>query len=311
VIAYVDEIELPSVRGWDYGGLPFGLEPLLLPPVWSVPHGRIGIVLESWSWQPSPKELDAARAHDPDLLLRMFWFRWITGHQTTFILWQLLAVALATPRAGDQCEAARRARILVRGCSLMLLYAGSSPLATYSSTIRPIMALQHPHLSGSWAPDFRAVRAALRGRIPFEDGPQTRALLSECELNRRIHRCIGQKLVPNGPSLLQTAPPGDMRGWRSDMLSILYDSTFMTIRTTISYETIIVQLLRRLRAIGLDVATNGLYPTDASSEQEEPPEMKVAAIAVCKNTFLSDLDVIVEAAMVMVDKPPTEDGSEV
>lgn len=299
MIAYAGEIELPSIRGWDYGGMPFGLEPLLLPHRWSVPRDQIHLVLQTRSWHVAPRELETARANDPDLLLRMFWFRWITGHQTTFILWQLLAAALAAGKAGDQGETARRARVLVRGCSLMLLYAGSSPLATYSSTIRPIMALQHPHLSGSWAPDFHAIRSALHGRLPFDDGPQTRALLSECRLNIRIHRCISQKLVPNGPSLLQTAVPADMHRWRNEMLSILYDSTFMTIRSTISYEIIIVQLMRRLRAIGLDIATNDLYPADASSEHEEPPEMKAADITECKHTFLADLDVIVKAAMVM------------
>lgn len=29
---------------------------------------------------------------------RVFWFRWITGHQTTFILWQLLAPCSTSTR---------------------------------------------------------------------------------------------------------------------------------------------------------------------------------------------------------------------
>ncbi|HKF76399.1 MAG TPA: hypothetical protein VKF59_09675, partial [Candidatus Dormibacteraeota bacterium] len=82
--------DLPAGPDWDFGGFPYGLEPLTLPPAGSrppVPSGlggpdagrlrrSIGLIGPgaAGGLPPCP-ELDD-----------LFWFRWITGHQVSFVV---------------------------------------------------------------------------------------------------------------------------------------------------------------------------------------------------------------------------------
>jgi hypothetical protein len=277
--ALIEALPVPS--RWDFGGHPYGLEPLTLPD--TVPSPVDG---DESRGTPSADDLESSRrslralgaAVDPalspipDLVERLFWFRWITGHQTTFILWQLLA------QASDDEAAA----VFVRGYSAMLLYTGSCPRDAYHRVIRPSMALQHPGFSGSWARDFWPVRGLLRaGGAEPPDSPLGR----ECALNVVIHEGIADKLVPAGQSLLKSVAKQDDMTWKRSALAVLYDMYFLTLRAAVPYEVVVRQLMRRLHAIGRDIATNGLYPAYASSVGEKPPSLRTAWAQECERTI--------------------------
>lgn len=297
---------LPSSDLWEYGGHPYGLEPLALPVRW-LPRGpntdaeRIAILCEQLeagcaaalasSRRPADEgryqaayDLAPADAFEID---RVFWFRWITGHQATFIFWQFLAEALdaATRDGADRERLARESRLLLRGFSLMLLYASSPPRDIYDRVIRMPMARQHPNLSGSWARDYAPLRSLIRGKISFGPGPEAEALRQECALNERIHEGIAHKVVPSGKSLLQQ--PNVQRGpWRMPRQTAawLYDGIFMTSRMAISHPAVVRQLVRRLHGIALDLSANGLLPPYAPSGHEEPPALATPDVMACKQS---------------------------
>ncbi|MGH3679409.1 MAG: hypothetical protein ACRDT2_03880, partial [Natronosporangium sp.] len=92
----------PAPQRWSFGDFPYGLEPLTLPPAGSPgaalpavqlrgPYRDLGAALREGRAAVEP-----ARAGVP---VELFWFRWITGHQLSFIIWRLLGAAVrrATP----------------------------------------------------------------------------------------------------------------------------------------------------------------------------------------------------------------------
>ncbi|WKX68679.1 hypothetical protein [Streptomyces sp. XD-27] len=95
----------------------------------------------------------------------VYWFRWVTGHQVSFVIWRLMAWLLDDLRAGRVARpaAVRSLTEYVRGYSAMLDYGSSCPREVYQSVIRPSMYRQHRGFSGSWAPDYRPVREVFRG----------------------------------------------------------------------------------------------------------------------------------------------------
>lgn len=287
--------DLPPAASWNFGGHPYGLEPLFLPagPGPDEPRpeiddglmGRTRVLLDG----------DATGAHSllaPEPVERRYWFRWITGHQTTFILWRLLAGAmtdLAEPQSWR--AAADRASRFVAGYSGMLLYTSSCPRDVYQRVIRPSMGLVHPAFSGTWAPDFVAVRSLLRGRLSTSwrpdmlRSPELTALIEASAFSRRVHEWVAQKLVPGAASLLQTAG-GPRRDWRPDVLAALYDGYFLTARSPVPLTAVGLQLVRRLRAIQLDLAANESYPQGGT---EEPPPPEVREFIRGLPALLSDL----------------------
>ncbi|MEO3977523.1 L-tyrosine 3-hydroxylase [Streptomyces sp. CAU 1734] len=297
-------LSLPDSGEWEYGGYPYGLEPLTLPPAPPaadrVPRPDSAPALREWRSRPPefhpagvPPEI-TVDPRDPLGVDRLFWFRWITGHQVTFVLWRLLAAAARGAEqaggAGPDARAAERARRYVRGYSLMLLYTSSCPREVYNRLIRPSLALQHRHLSGSWAQDFHPVRSLLRGRIPAGLDDRTASLREECRLNQRVHEGIAAKLVPSGVSLLQrTAEHEGQRFLHRDLLSSLYDCVFLTVRAPLAQELVVTQLARRLHAIRLDLLANGLYPGYASSSHEESDALRDPSVARCKRNLLPEL----------------------
>jgi hypothetical protein len=296
---------LPAPSRWDYGGYPYGLEPLTLPDPpgrAARPGARPGAVsgMELESSRRSLRTLGAVRdpvlSSAPDPVDRLFWFRWITGHQTTFILWQLLARAVKQGAGGDEVAAAQQdaCRIFVRGYSAMLLYTGSCPREVYQQVVRPSMALQHPGFSGAWARDFWPVRGLIR-----TDGaePPDCALARECALNVLIHGGIAEKLVPGGQSLLnETAGRPDI-AWRRSTLAVLYDTYFLTLRAEVPYPVVVGQLMRRLHAIGRDLAANGLYPSYASSAEERPPSLCTEPAEECARAIPETLFAVATEAV--------------
>jgi hypothetical protein len=290
-------LALPTASRWDFGGRPYGLEPLTLPARAAAGADLAG----DWSLPPDD-ELESSRLSlleldgpgdgglpPPDPVDQVFWFRWITGHQVTFMLWQLLARSLAAA-PGDP-DAARASQIMVRGYSAMLLYTGSCPRQVYHRVIRPGMALQHPGFSGSWARDYWPVRALLSGRAAPADTPLGR----ECALNRVVHEGIAGKLVPDGPSLLQSAA-GQRRSLQRRTLAVLYDTYFLTLRAEVPHRAVVLQLMRRLHAIGRDLAANGLYPAYAPSASEWPSGLRGPGVAECEQGMAETLAAVAAEA---------------
>ncbi|MFF7705550.1 L-tyrosine 3-hydroxylase [Streptomyces lydicus] len=250
-----------------FGGRAYGLEPLVLPPVPVQSSGNGHLTrryaeLLGTGTEP-PGALDA-----PDSVEQLFWFRWITGHQLAFMLWQELGrrtAEAAVPAPPEEVAAAAR---LVRGYSAMLLYTASCTRDTYHRVIRPSMALHHPAFSGAWARDYGPVRALLRGRLPAAWDGRAGALLEECALNEAVHDGIAARLVPEAPSLLQSAASNG-RPLPRNIRAVLFDTYFLTLRAPCSSVEVAAQLLRRVKVVREDLAANGLYPAVTSSRAEK------------------------------------------
>lgn len=281
-------LELPRHQSWDFGGHPYGLEPLALPiDARGAPAGGpedVTALLRAAS-TAAPPSAGSARLPAPEPVEQLFWFRWITGHQVTFILWQLLArAATRVPAEPDaRIAAARRVAGLVRGYSAMLLYTASCPREIYHRVIRPSMALQHPAFSGAWARDHAPVRQLLRGRVPAQWGQQAGVIAAECALNVHIHQGIAEKLVPGSPSLLQVSLGHGHIVSRRGVLAVLFDTYFLTLRAPLSVPKVLVQLVRRVHAIQHDLAANGLYPAFAPSRHEKPWELQSSDVDDCES----------------------------
>ncbi|MFC3989255.1 hypothetical protein [Actinoplanes siamensis] len=292
---------LPASASWEFGGHPYGLEPLALPPKWlprtppadaeliNAVHQRLAAGVETTGLTPvGDVEID-----------RVFWFRWITGHQASFLMWQMLSAVLdeITSADVDQEELADQARLLVRGFSLMLLYTSSPPREIYQRVIRLPMARQHPNLSGSWAVDYTSMRQLVRGKIELGTGPAAAALRDECRLYEQVHDGIAFKVLPAGGSLLQEANAGS-GPWRMRRRSLtwLYDSIFLTTRMAVSADIVTRQLVRRLHAIVLDLSTGGLLPWYAPSAEDNPPALRSPEVAALAKSAISDLLRIIRLA---------------
>lgn len=291
--------ELPSRPGWHFGGFPYGLEPLTLPypgtahqpdeplPEFDEACRRIRLISEAGTTTDGIQPCE-----EQDTL---FWFRWITGHQVSFILWQMMALQLQ-----DVANRGRAASVAigdlihyVDGYSAMLLYTGSCPRADYLRMIRPSMQLQHPSFSGGWAPDYLPVRQLLRGRLaPLERSPHSTDLVRAVRLNQVVHEHVAAKLVPDGVSLLRGSAQA-VRRQDGRLLNLLYDNYFMTWREPVSQAEVTAQLLRRLVAIAQDIEVNGLAPV-----QEQPPAQPPAEeVRLCEQKMTPILaEVAVRAA---------------
>lgn len=190
----------------------------------------------------------------------LFWFRWIGGHQLSFLIWRTMADLLAG--AGDDRPDARTSEELtgcVDGYTAMLLYASTVPRELYHAHLRPRMALQHPAFSGTWAPDYRPVARLLRGRSPWLDDPDHASLAAAVDRNRAVHDDIADHLVPDGRSLLRTAT-GTAGAAVSRDKEDLFDNFFLTIRRPTGRVDMAEQFHDRLDDAARDLTRHGLYP---------------------------------------------------
>ncbi|MGP4001151.1 L-tyrosine 3-hydroxylase [Streptomyces sp. 8N706] len=310
---------LPTSGSWEFGGHIYGLEPLALPTTWLPRNCRRDIhravspeqlMPDDWLATPHEGAVSDLVPVDDSEVDRLFWFRWITGHQATFILWQLLAATVDEARCpdADPDELARSARRLVRGYSLMLLYTSSPPREMYERIIRDPMARQHPNLSGSWARDYADVRPLIRGKASLGGEAEATALALECELNERVHEGIAARVVPSGVSLLLT--PGirheGVRRLHRETLLWLYDGIFLTTRIPVTYDVVMRQFIRRIHAIHLDVSANGLYPTCAPQTEAEPAELLSSDVLALKNSFAQTLRDLAELTVMPGAEPEYE-----
>ncbi|MBW1600573.1 L-tyrosine 3-hydroxylase [Streptomyces sp. JJ66] len=302
------------VAAWDFGDFPYGLEPLVMPPVGQAPADaehqpltvppcdpeRVCVELSVLSGQePAGPALLAAppiAAYD-----QLFWFRWITGHQVTFALWHLTGrlIAEASAHGAPQPGVLERLETYTHAYCAMLLYSGSCPRGVYQSLIRPVMFLQHRAFSGTWAPDFAPVRALYRGRpLPWLNDERAAGLRAAIDTHRAVHDSVAARLVPSGHSLLQqTMAQTPVRP--SERTAALYDNFFMTLRGPVSDAAVAAQLLRRLRAVALDLAGNGLYPLG----RDDDAEVWHGSVAACERRIGAILPEAARHAARLVDGP--------
>lgn len=294
---------------WDFGDFPYGLEALVMPPVPGTPAAPS----QPQPHPQRPQPLVTVPDGDPELISRevrlltgavptlvtdaapvhglapapaydqLFWFRWITGHQATFALWRLMgglldSTAGAAGRAeeGPDAAAVNALEAYVHAYCALLLYSGSSPRRVYQSLIRPVMFLQHRGFSGTWAPDFAQVRRLLRGRpLPWTHGERAAGLRAAVDAHREVHDSVAARLVPSGRSLLQQSI-AETPVRPSERTAVLYDNFFLTLRGPVEDRDVVVQLLRRLRAVALDLSVNGLYPLGRDADDGEAPVVAAA-----------------------------------
>ncbi|MGY1456698.1 hypothetical protein [Streptomyces sp. SS8] len=284
------------VGDWDFGDFPYGLEPLAMPPAGHAGAGseHRPVTLPACEPERICRELRALTGSGPATARlgvppapsydQLFWFRWITGHQVTFALWRLMGRTLEELPSRDAVPgpaAMERLESYTHGYCAMLLYSGSCPRAFYQSLIRPAMFLQHRGFSGLWAPDFTQVRGLMRGRlVPWLRDGRAAGLRAAVDAQREIHDSVAARLVPNGRSLLQqSVTENPVRP--SERTAVLYDNFFMTLRGPVPDKAVAAQLLHRLRAVGLDLAVNGLYPLGRDDDGEEA-EVWNGSVAGCE-----------------------------
>ncbi|MEU1124405.1 hypothetical protein ABZ371_12765 [Streptomyces sp. NPDC005899] len=294
--------ELPVPDGWDFGDFPYGLEPLTLPEP-PTPEATYAIpdVLpadESLVDRGTACPRTGAALASTDFSHQLFWFRWITGHQATFAVWQLTAHALHQARnRADPTPSLRAMTDLTDAYTSMLLYTSSCPADVYGTVIRPSMYLQHRSFSGTWAPDFVPVRGLLRGRkTEWDSTPEGERLKHAVRTYHTVHAGVAAKLVPGGRSLLQESS-AEITPTQPETQALLYDHYFLTLRAPVGAVELIDQLRSRLRAIWLDVATNGLYPGLTPEEDAAfPHELRSAEVRRYEEDFHTVLDRIDVAA---------------
>lgn len=290
-----DALRLPATSGWDFSDYPYGLEPLTLP----YPDNPVRP-----SGHPTPAEFTAAstgllqQARDgfpttlpADDLERLFWFRWMIGHHISFVVWRLLADALARVHKGegDQELLAEEITRHTRTYCGMLLYTGSSTRAIYQAMIRPSMYRLHSTFSGTWAPDYPPVRSHFRGRkAPPVPPSASERVMRQVRLSNRIHFGVSSKLVTEGRSLLQQSIDAPDAA-QPRMWGAIFDCYFLTLRAPVTTEEITTQLLRRVKAVGMDLATNGLYPGATEEPEETPEELREADVLACERDLPADL----------------------
>jgi hypothetical protein len=213
------------------------------------------------------------------------------GHHISFVLWRLLAEALGAVASGegDQEELARTITQYVRAYSGMMLYTGSSNREIYNGVIRPSMYRQHRTFSGTWALDYPPVRSLFHGRrLPPVAASESADLAREVKLAREMHFGVAAKLVVGGKSLLQ-AKIREQDETQPRMWGPIFDAYFLTLRAPVSAQEIVAQLLRRQKAVAIDLATNGLYPLDTGGPGEVPEELRRSPVLECQRDLTHSL----------------------
>ncbi|MEU2423992.1 hypothetical protein ABZ619_23685 [Streptomyces sp. NPDC007851] len=289
----------PRAGAWDYGDFPYALEPLIMPPTGharafsgmpevSVERCATDLVLRELAelaggLHPVDRVSDALESARASSVDQLFWFRWITGHQVTFLIWHLMGRLLSATPAGGVPSGASLVKLeaYVYGYCAMLLYCGSCPRDLYDSLIRPRMFLQHRAFSGTWAPDFAPVRGLFRGRGLRAKGREAAELSRAVEVNQAVHEGIAARLVPSGRSLLQQSMT-EVPVRPSERTAVIYDNFFLTLRARVGDEGVTAQLLHRLRAVATDLAANGLHPLGDDLE-DRPEELLRAEVLRCES----------------------------
>jgi hypothetical protein len=212
----------------------------------------------------------------------LFWFRWITGHQISFVAWIVAVDVIDQANRGSMArlDAQIRCRACLRLYSLMLIYAASTTVDIYQSRIRPAMIEAHPAFSATWAADYihlkRNLRNWLQPAAQFSAGSappsssttgsasdQLAAVKQAYLASTQIHGKIGKRLIGNSASLLKLA--------KSDLESVeageldepetrvgkIYDDFFLAVRSAVSVQDVVGQTVARLLAVVQDYRQHG------------------------------------------------------
>jgi len=261
----------PAAEQWDYGDFPYGLEPLVMPPcgnqaaATAQPFDLLAVYEVERACITAEPAGEGVPPSSSDVL---HWFRWITGHQITFLLWHLMGAHVNAIADGQVADDSTLASLesYTDGYSAMLHYSGSCPVDVYQALIRPRLYLQHRGFSGVWAADFAPLRRLLRGYDqPWMTGPGGARLAAAIDANRTAHEALAARLVPGGKSLLQERTPGTVVR-PSARSTALFDNMFLTLRAPVDRDAVVAQLFRRLRAVRVDLVTNRLHPAGSDED---------------------------------------------
>jgi hypothetical protein len=284
---------------WEFGGYPYALMPLVLPdPAARCRGGDITGVEEQLRLLTTENTAE----HDirPDSVEQLYWFRWIIGNQAVSALWQVLDDELGLVLSDELPSAARNSAALLDAYSVLLIYSGTPTRDVYRRLIRPAMALQHRSFSGRWAQDYVPVMVklqTLRATYRTRACPDVIAgLIAASRLNHRTHVAVAAKLVPGEDSLLRSND-GLSLGAATEETVRLYDAFYSTARRLVPHETVVEQLVNRLRAVLWDLRCNSLYPIESSSEHERPAELWSADITALEENFVDVVRRSGEAAL--------------
>ncbi len=222
-----------------------------------------------------PAPADSARSHHEILEPRtLYWFRWITGHQTSFLLWTFLLLHIKQFQAGacsmDSLE--KTGVALFKLYSGILVYTASTSIDVYQQIIRPFMMTYHPGFSGSWASDYALLKETMRQSLRQESGfgKLGRAYMA----TNQIHGKIGKRLVGHSPSLNKLAKQAKAGQNRVSVteavaaaavetaaadadLAFIFDAFFLVQRSPVGYADLLNQLVIRLAAILDDYHEHG------------------------------------------------------
>jgi L-tyrosine peroxygenase len=281
---------------------PYEIESLALPPEWPhpmpVPRSRLDP-------GPSPRWPALVGGAVPSSAENLYWFRWVNGHQVSFLAWQLLAAALDETLHGTgarRADAAGRVAAFTRCYSAMLIYCSSCPRILYHDLIRPRMVRQHPAFSGTWSRDYRAVARFLRGRAPFATLPHMPTWHADQVANVEIHEAVAAKLVPDGRSLLREAQGSlDLARLPAATASLLYDDLFRTERAEAGFADLLIQLFRRVAACEADLTANGLFPPAVAEPRRELTEFLTPSVVGIVEDLPAILTATLQAAIAMAE----------
>ncbi|GHJ42952.1 hypothetical protein Cs7R123_02940 [Catellatospora sp. TT07R-123] len=206
---------------------------------------------------------------------RLYWARWMTGHQATIGIWTCMRGLLTRAAEHRTPSLLQAAADLTDAYTALLLYCGSCPRRIYEDAIRPVMHRFHPAFSGKWSRDHRALvrcAEALTHRWQDADPAPLTAYRLAGRRNGRAHIAVARTLVPDGVSLFRrhaTAAPDQPAD--PPHAEDLFDAFFAVRRTASApARPVAAQTCDRLTAILLDVRANDLYPRWVPDARRHP-----------------------------------------
>jgi hypothetical protein len=208
----------------------------------------------------------------------MFWFRWITGHQTMFILWFFIAHELMDiVNTSEILVIEQKLNLcanLFQGCYVLFEYAASCSVDFYSTNTRPWMAIFHKGFSGRWSSDYQLIPSLvdhiIKSQYPEELKKSQKAFKQAFIDNQKNHYRMAKRLIPSSDSLSKEFKNAGSAPKIMKEHHALYDYFFLVRRSFSPESPLYLSLSERIKAIILDLTLNSLHPeifTDAEHSQ--------------------------------------------
>lgn len=190
-------------------------------------------------------------------------YRWLVGHQVSFVVWQLATESLVhlTSAATASSKTVLEVADYLDLYSAMLLYTASCSPEQYHQILRPAMRAADPAFSGTWARDHEALPKLLKTLRHRHPGAAVRPVTDAYRDSRLMHIAVARYLVRDGVSLLRQARQGS-GGGPTESERDLFDRFFQVIRTDVGAHWRAAQLLRRLGQVLCDIELHPLEPFD-------------------------------------------------